>query len=78
VSPAWVRARRITTRAPMMCSSTTGLFAGGSTTAHIITYMRAPATAATRMPTPRISAVPIAARPSMNAQFVQLSPAIAV
>ena len=36
--------------APRMWSSRTGLFSGGRTTVHIITYSRAPAAAAIRIP----------------------------
>ena len=48
------------TSAPMMWSSTIGLVSGGSTTVHISRYSSAPETAATRIPIPSSSAVPIA------------------
>jgi hypothetical protein len=53
-----------------------GVLAGGRTALHISTISSAPAPAAIRMPTPRTSAVPIAARPSMNNQSVRAAPAM--
>src|SRR5829696_7298442 len=49
--------------------------ASGHSAAHINSIIRVPLTAATRSPIPRISATPMASRPTMNSQLAQVVPA---
>jgi signal transduction histidine kinase len=75
VSPARTRPRMTMLIAPRMWSSMSGLVSGGSATVNIRRYIRAPAALAIRMVTPRISATPMASRPSMKPQSANVVPA---
>jgi hypothetical protein len=52
------------------------LVVGGSTAVHIRTSSSPPAMAATRMPIPRIRAVPMASSATMKSMSAQAAPAI--